>query len=524
MTSTSKSSSSTHSAASSRGHWGSNFEFILSAVGCCVGFGNVWRFPYKVFQNGGGAFLIPYFVMLILVGLPMYFMEQALAQFSSLGPVSLWKFCPLFKGIGYSMFIMNALFSIYYNMLLGWVIYFLIHSFTPTSLPWSGCDNSWNSQYCSHPITQCREKNGQFDGFVCRTDVSPSESRSSNHLFQPNDNWTSPAEEFWINNVLRRSPGIDQVGSFLLPQYAAFVMSQAIIYLILIKGVKSVGKVVYVTVIAPYVILLILLIRGLTLPGMEEGVKFFIQPDFSRLADLTVWTGAANQIIFSLALGCGINQTLSSFKRFNVDCERDTFIVAVTNCGTSIFAGFTVFSILGFLANQQETSVPDAVQDGMGLAFVAYPSATVQMPFSPLWAVLFFLMMLNVGVDSVFAGLEANITNILDEVPALKPHRKYITLGVILTSTLMSLPICTESGFYWFFLLDWYVALYPIFLIQSLQSMLVAYVYGVKRFSLDIQTMTGKPVNIYWKKYFLYRPMQSTKCGLRKENQCGAEL
>ena len=85
MTSTSKSSSSTHSAASSRGHWGSNFEFILSAVGCCVGFGNVWRFPYKVFQNGGGAFLIPYFVMLILVGLPMYFMEQALAQFSSLG-------------------------------------------------------------------------------------------------------------------------------------------------------------------------------------------------------------------------------------------------------------------------------------------------------------------------------------------------------------------------------------------------------------------------------------------------------
>ena len=171
---------------------------------------------------------------------------------------------------------------------------------------------------------------------------------------------------------------------FFLEKFGLYPFANLYITLSYLKfvlsGVKSVGKVVYVTVIAPYVILLILLIRGLTLPGMEEGVKFFIQPDFSRLADLTVWTGAANQIIFSLALGCGINQTLSSFKRFNVDCERDTFIVAVTNCGTSIFAGFTVFSILGFLANQQETSVPDAVQDGMGLAFVAYPSATVQMP------------------------------------------------------------------------------------------------------------------------------------------------
>ena len=143
---------------------------------------------------------------------------------------------------------------------------------------------------------------------------------------------------------------------------------------------KSVGKVVYVTATAPYIILLILLIRGLTLPGMEDGIKFFITPDFSKLFDVKVWTGAANQIIFSLALGCGMNQMLASFKQFNINCERDALVVAFTNCATSIFSGFTIFSILGFLAHEMDSEVPDAIQDGMGLAFVAYPNATTQMP------------------------------------------------------------------------------------------------------------------------------------------------
>ena len=143
---------------------------------------------------------------------------------------------------------------------------------------------------------------------------------------------------------------------------------------------SSSGKVVFITATAPFVLLFILLVRGLTLPGMSDGIKFFISPDFNKLTDVTVWGSAANQIVYSLGLGFGATQTISSFKPFNTNCERDTLIVSFSNCGTSVFAGFTVFSILGYLAHKLGTTVPNAVRDGLGLAFIAYPDVTLELP------------------------------------------------------------------------------------------------------------------------------------------------
>ncbi len=115
---------------------------------------------------------------------------------------------------------------------------------------------------------------------------------------------------------------------------------------------------------------------------MSDGIKFFIKPDFNKLTDVTVWGSAANQIVYSLGLGFGGTQTISSFKKFSTNCQRDTWIIALSNCGTSVFAGFTVFSILGFLAYELDTEVPKAVRDGLGLAFIAYPDVTLQLPGS----------------------------------------------------------------------------------------------------------------------------------------------
>ncbi|XP_063727139.1 sodium- and chloride-dependent glycine transporter 1-like [Symsagittifera roscoffensis] len=481
-----------------RDTWSSNIEFILSAVGFCVGYGNVWRFPYKLFSNGGGAFLIPYSIMLVFVGIPCVYMEQAMGQFSSLGCLSLWKLCPLFKGVGYSAFVVNIFGYIYYNIILGWVVYFLLVSVTTASLPWTTCDNPWNSQFCSEPVNECRLRNGQMHGFVCLTGNDTYSHQ--NKIQSPDEVWNSPAEEFWNNQVLQKSESIEDQGGVMIPQFAAFVLSQAIVYLMVMKGTKSIGKVIYVTVLAPYIILMILLIRGLTLPGMSDGIAFYLRPDFKKLKEISVWTGAANQVISSLALSNGLNQTLASLKKFGENCEKDSLIVALVNSLTSVFAGFAVFSILGFLAHQMDTTVPKAVESGLGLAFIAYPNAVAEMPASPVWAVLFFLMMANVGVDSVFSGVEVKSVNIIDEFGvSLAPYKKFISFAIVVASCLISMPLVTPQGTYWFFLLDWYVTLYPFFLIQALQMIVVVYVYGLRRFSIDIETMTGRAVSVYWK-------------------------
>ncbi|ELT96748.1 hypothetical protein CAPTEDRAFT_185660 [Capitella teleta] len=131
-----------------RGNWGGQLEFILTCVGYAVGLGNVWRFPYLCYKNGGGAFLVPYFVVLAIIGLPLFFMELAFGQFASLGPIAIWTVNPLFKGLGYSMVITNTVIGLYYNVIIAWTIYYFFASMT-SELPWQECGHEWNTALCT---------------------------------------------------------------------------------------------------------------------------------------------------------------------------------------------------------------------------------------------------------------------------------------------------------------------------------------------------------------------------------------
>ncbi|VDP69006.1 unnamed protein product [Schistosoma curassoni] len=130
-----------------RGGWNGKLEFVMTCIGYAVGLGNVWRFPYLCHKNGGGAFLIPYCLMLILLGLPLFFLEFAFGQFASLGPISVWNISPLFKGIGYAMVILSWILVVYYQIVVAHCLYFLCASFT-SRLPWTDCDPSWSSPNC----------------------------------------------------------------------------------------------------------------------------------------------------------------------------------------------------------------------------------------------------------------------------------------------------------------------------------------------------------------------------------------
>ncbi|XP_078682720.1 sodium-dependent proline transporter-like isoform X1 [Branchiostoma floridae x Branchiostoma belcheri] len=466
-----------------RGNWTGKLDFILSGLGFAIGLGNVWRFPYLCYRNGGGAFLIPYVIMLACAGLPLFFMELSFGQFASLGPITIWNVSPIFKGVGYAMVVVSALVCIYYNVIIAWALYYLFASFTNV-LPWTLCNQWWNTDQCG--------KTFGVNGTNVTLGVNGTNSTDFTRV--------SASHEFWTHKVLHLSKGIDQMGTVRWDLALCLLLAWVIVGACLIKGVKSSGKVVYFTATFPFVVLFILFFRGVTLEGAERGIRFYIIPEWSRLAESKVWGDAAIQIFYSLGLAFGSLATLSSYNKFHNNVMRDALIIAVGNCCTSIFSGFVIFSIIGHMSFMLDVPVDKVADEGPGLAFVAYPEAISLLPISTLWAILFFLMLLTLGLDSQFAMMETVITAVIDEYPEyLRPKKSIVVLGLCVIGYLLALPQTTNAGMYWLQLLDWYSAGFSLMIISLCLTIAIQYVYGMKRFSKDIKTMLGFEPPIYFK-------------------------
>ncbi|VDI04000.1 neurotransmitter:Na+ symporter, NSS family, partial [Mytilus galloprovincialis] len=394
--------------------WTGRFDFFLSNVGYAVGIGNIWRFPYLCYKNGGGSFLIPYITFMILGALPMFLLEYSLGQFSSNGPISVWKICPLMKGLGYAMVSTSAIFCIYFNVMMGYVLYFLYHSLTSV-LPWSTCDNEWNTEFC-------------YISKPSNTSTSNISSITGNNT---GDLKMSSSEEFWSYNVLQITSGIEDMGNIRLELLLCLFIFWFIVFLCLCKGIKVSGKIVYVTAIFPYIVLIIFLIRVVTLPGATDGILFYVVPQWDKLLSTKVWGEAALQIFFSTSMGWGGLLTFASYNKFHDNMYGNAMIVPTVNCGTSIFAGFITFSMLGFMALNKGTTVDKVLNQGPGLVFITYPEAISSFPISPFWAVLFFLMLFTIGIDTQFGTIETVLSALTDEFPKLFRRRKVLLTGVI---------------------------------------------------------------------------------------------
>ncbi|VDM16115.1 unnamed protein product [Hydatigera taeniaeformis] len=483
-----------------RGGWGLKIEFILSCVAFAVGLGNVWRFPYLCFKNGGGAFLIPYVIMLICLGLPIFFLEFAFGQFASLGPISIWSISPLFKGVGYAMTTVSWYISLYYNVIIATGFFYLFASFN-SHLPWSSCDNWWNNETTCVPIGQSKN--------------------------QSIGNTTSPAVEYYNNYVLQKSSGFEDFGTPVWHLTLCLLFSWIVVVLSLIKGVQSLGKVSYFTAIFPYIMLTILLIRAATLEGSLEGVKYYITPDFSRLKDPTAWTDAATQIIFSLSCCNGGLIAMSSYNKFKNNCYRDAVLVATINCLTSVFAGFVVFSTLGFMANAKGVPVANVVESGKwqsditylseicairplvgnqgpGLVFMVYPEALNQMPVPVLWSILFFIMLVSLGLGSELPYVETVLSGFQDELRRynlLTTWKSQFLFRAILCSInfLITLPMVCNAGVYLVNLIDNVMSGYPVLIICLMELIVISYVYGIKQFMRDVKLMIDSKPNWYWR-------------------------
>ncbi|XP_052076409.1 sodium- and chloride-dependent glycine transporter 2-like [Mytilus californianus] len=472
-----------------RENWSGRLDFIMSCIGYSVGIGNIWRFPYLCYKNGGGAFLIPYLLFMVVGAVPIFFLEYAVAQFSSSSTLTVWKICPLMKGVGYGALLVSAIFCVYFNIFMTWTLYFLYQSMTSV-LPWSHCNNEWNTENC-------------LDSSRYNASIS-NVSKEGNWSMSKNLTKMTASEEYWKFNVLQITSGIEDVGSIRLELLACLFIAWVLVFLCLFNGIKSSGKIVYVTVTFPYIVLVIFLVRAVTLPGAIEGIKFFIIPKWHNLLSTKVWGEAAVQIFFSSGAGWGAILTLASFNKFHHNMYRDAMIVPAINSGTSIFAGFVTFSILGFMAHEKGMAVEDVLTQGPGLVFMAYPEAISRLPVSPLWSILFFLMMLTIAIDTQFGTFETITSALTDEFPQLLRKRKMlVTAGVCFLGLVLDIPLIMQGGIYILQIVDWYCGLFTPMLVAVIECIVIGWIYGTDQFYKDIEMMIGyKPCrwwSIFWK-------------------------
>ncbi|KAK2815372.1 hypothetical protein Q7C36_023638 [Tachysurus vachellii] len=508
-----------------RPSWDTPTQFVLACVSYAVGLGNVWRFPYLCQMHGGGGFLIPYIVMLFLEGIPLFYLELAIGQKMRLGSIGTFtSISPYLGGVGFASVVTSIYLCLYYNVINAWSFWYLFHSFQ-AMLPWAQC-----------PL------NSNHTGYLEECEVA------------------TPTQYFFFRETLNISASIDEHSVGIHTGVAlCLLLAWSIVYLFIIRGVKSTGKVVYFTATFPYLVLVVYLIRGVTLHGALNGVKYMFTPKLEQLVNPQTWINAATQIFFSLGLGFGSLIAFASYNDHNNNFERQALVVAFINSGTSVFASIVTFSIYGFKAtfnyesclermrllllntfNLAEDAINkenmtswinvlnhtdpekfaliqhkiescsleaelDTAVEGTGLAFIVYSEAITNMPASQLWSVLYFLMLLMLGMGSMLGNVTAIITPLRD-FTILAQNFNHATLNglVCLFCLLLGLGFTTRSGNYWFMVFNEYGATFSLLFIVLIEVLAISYVYGLNRFEKDIEDMLGHRPNWYWKIMWIF--------------------
>ncbi|XP_076008348.1 sodium-dependent neutral amino acid transporter B(0)AT2-like isoform X2 [Genypterus blacodes] len=523
-----------------RDGWNSKIEYFLAQVGFSVGLGNVWRFPYLCHQNGGGAFILLYVVLMLLVGIPLFFLELAAGQAIRQGSIGVWKYIsPRLVGIGYSSCVVCYFVALYYNVILAWSLYYLGSSFQHP-LPWEQCPETGNLT-----VKECAD--------------------------------SSPTSYFWYRNALDITDSIDEIGSFNPYITCCLLAAWTIVCLGMFKGIKSSVKVMYFSSIFPYVVLLCFLIRGLMLDGASEGIAFMFYPQLEIWADVQVWRQAATQVFFALGLGFGSIIAYSSYNPKNNNCHRDAFTVSAINFLTSLLATLVVFAVLGFRAkakvmecvtrNLQKLSVQSSAVDlnllpsfnfsdpqsvaiedyrdwlthsgsklpgnftdcdlekemqkgveGTGLAFIAFTEAMSLLPGSPFWSALFFLMLLNLGLSTMFGTMEGILAPLTDSFKVLANNKTKFTVFSCTLGFLIGLLFTQRCGNYFVMMFDDYSATLPLIIVVVFETFSVSWLYGADRFLNDIEGMLG------WRPSVIYKYLWKYICLLAMLGLLGATM
>ncbi|CAI2352147.1 unnamed protein product [Caenorhabditis sp. 36 PRJEB53466] len=492
-----------------RGTWGNQVEFLLSTLGMAVGLGNIWRFPTRAYNNGGSAFLVPYISCALLFGLPAVYLEFVLGQYHrTTAPIIFRRFGPIFQGVGWMAVTVSSLVAIYYIIIIGWSTVYMASIVMGHTDSWSKCGNAWNdNSTCLDLVLQSNCSNFNASTYVppVWANLSLSGRGASFVFFQGTcydkldllaNKTVTATEQYFFEYVVTPSSGFLDFNSMNSKSFAGMNVCWLIVILILWKGVDYMGKASYVIVTLPYVIIVLLFFRGITLDGAEEGLYYYLgNPDWSKVFAPATWGEALKQLCFSLGIGYGGLIGLASFSKPDNNCYRDALIVIIGDTAMSLVGGAAVFSTLGFLAKQKGCEVSDVVNDGFSLAFVAFPEALGRMPLPELWSFLFFLMLFFLGISTEVAYVNVFCSAICDQFVGLRKRKWLVVVAWSLVLYVVGLVMVTDGGFYWFIMFDEYAAGVSSCVAVTAEVLLVAYVYGRKNMLTDMKEMFGESKN-----------------------------
>jgi NSS family neurotransmitter:Na+ symporter len=398
-----------------RGAFSSRRVFILAAIGSAVGLGNIWRFPYVAYENGGGAFVVPYLVALLTAGIPFLLLDYAIGhRHRGSAPLSFARLRRGTEGLGWWQVGICFVIAVYYAAVIAWALRYTFFSL----------DEAWGA-----------DPEGFFFGeFLQAGDISVSADVVPGVLV--------PLALIWLTVLVIMALGV---------QRGIGVMSLVFIpVLVLAFGA--------------------LVVQALFLPGAGAGLDALFRPDWGALGSASVWAAAFGQIFFSLSVGFGIMITYASYVGRREDMVGSGLVVGFSNSGFELLAGIGVFAALGFMAQANGVAVDEVASDGIGLAFIAFPAIISEAPAGALIGVLFFGSLVIAGITSLVSVIEVVIAAVRDKFDL---SRIAATLAVVLPATLLSLVLfSTTSGIYVLDVVDHFVNQYGI-LVVALVSMLV---------------------------------------------------
>jgi len=423
-----------------RERWSSNLVFVLAAVGSAVGLGNIWRFPYLAGKYGGG-FLIPYLIALLATGIPLLKLEFAIGQKYQKGIVeSFSKIKKEFAVIGMGAIITGFIVVSYYGAVIAWIIKYLLSS--------------------------------------------------------PGLEWGVDTKTFFFSNVLQMSTGVSEVGGVVPEILLMLFIVWVLVYISIWKGVKSIGLAATITMPLPVIILLILFIRGITLPGASLGLSYYLKPDFNALLDIEIWNAAFSQIFFTLSIGFGIMIAYASFNDKKENITKNAILTATCNSIISIIAGFAVFSTLGYMSLQTDIAVSELAVSGPGLVFIVLPKALSLFPYAPVFAVLFFAMLLSLGINSAFSLVEAVVIVVYDHTPKYK--REFIALLVCILGFISGIIFTCNAGLYYLDVIDHFITGYGLIFIGLLEVVCFGWFSDISVLRKYINQSAGIKTNKTW--------------------------
>ena len=355
-----------------RAEWTGQVGFIISAIGSAVGLGNIWRFPGVAYENGGGAFLIPYVVALLTAGIPILFLDYAIGhRFRGSAPLSLKRLAGrLGESLGWFQVMICVFIAIYYTAVLAW--------------------------------------------------------SSSYFVFSFNLSWGDDATSFFVGDFLQVADEpftLDFVPGVLLPLILMWAVALIVMGAGVVKGVQRLNMIVIPALVVGF---LILVIRALFLPGAVDGLNAFFTPDFAALLEPQVWVQAYSQIFFSLSVAFGIMLTYSSYRKRKSNMTTPGLVVAFANSSFEILAGVAVFATLGFFAFQQGLLIDELEGlTGPALAFMTFPAIVSEMPGGPIFGALFFGSLTLAGLTSLISILEVILASVMDKFDLTRAQAAY---------------------------------------------------------------------------------------------------